>query len=89
MNPMNPNLAGNSPRSIQAQIDLAQTSPTPCEACGKEAFQEAYILRKVSALLTGTGKEGFMPIQVFACFSCGHVNQDFLPKELRTPKIAV
>lgn len=68
-------------------IDITQTSPTTCESCGKEAFQEAVILRKISALLSPTGKEGFVPVQVFACISCGHVNNDFLPKELRNPKI--
>lgn len=68
-------------------IDITQTSATTCNSCGKEAFQEAVILRKISALLSPTGKEGFVPIQVFACISCGHVNNDFLPKELRKGKI--
>lgn len=68
-------------------IDITQTSPTTCESCGKEAFQEAVILRKISALLSPTGKEGFVPVQVFACISCGHVNNDFLPKELRKSNI--
>ena len=81
----------NQPRQqiLPSQIDLKNTEATVCESCGGEAFQEALILRKVSALLTGTGKEGFLPVQVFACAKCGHVNQSFLPTELRRPKIAV
>jgi uncharacterized Zn finger protein len=64
-------------------IDIAQTSATTCDACGKEAFQEAVVLRKISALLSPTGKEGFIQVPVFACVACGHINNDFLPKELR------
>jgi uncharacterized Zn finger protein len=81
----------NQPRQqiIPSQIDPKNTEPTICESCGNEAFQEALLLRKISALLTGTGKEGFLPIQVFACVKCGHVNQNFFPAELRTPKITM
>lgn len=68
-------------------IDITQTSSTVCEECEKQAFQEAVVLRKISALLSPTGKEGFVPVQVFACVACGHVNNEFLPKELRKSKI--
>ncbi len=61
-----------------------QTIPVQCEACLGEAFQEALMLRKVSPLLTSTGREGFIPIQVFVCAKCGHVNSNFIPSELRT-----
>ena len=77
----------NRPNVIPTQIDLKNTEATTCESCGGEAFQEALVLRKVSAILTGTGKEGFLPVQVFACVKCGHVNQGFLPAELRKPKL--
>ena len=65
-------------------IDLKQTTAVQCESCLGEAFQEALMLRRVSALLTGTGREGFVPIQVFSCTKCGHVNSNFIPAELRT-----
>ena len=32
---------------------------------------------------TGTGQTTYMPIPVFACKACGHVNTEFLPKELK------
>lgn len=79
----------NRANVIPTQIDLKNTESTLCESCGGETFQEALILRKVSPLLTGTGKEGFLPVQVFACAKCGHVNQNFLPAELRQPKIDI
>ncbi|TRO56186.1 hypothetical protein E2P64_06210 [Candidatus Bathyarchaeota archaeon] len=77
----------SNPRVIPSQIDLKNTEATACEKCGGEAFQEAVLLRKVSSILTGTGKEGYLPVQVFACIACGHVNRAFLPAEIRPIKI--
>ena len=44
-------------------------------------FQQAYKMRKLSALLSPTGQETKIPIQVFACLKCNHVNESFIPKE--------
>lgn len=65
-------------------IDLNQTTGVTCEECGNEYFEQALILRKVSALLTGQGKPGFVPIPIFKCTKCNHVNKDFLPKEVQS-----
>lgn len=69
------------------QVSLDQTTAMACDKCGAEAFVEALHLRKVSALLTGTGQPGVYPIPVFACAVCGHVNEEFLPKEVKHPKL--
>jgi len=37
------------------------------------------MLRKASKFLTGTAQDALIPIPVFACGKCGHVNKDFLP----------
>ena len=84
---MNP--VPSKPHVIPTEIDLKNTAPTVCDQCGGEAFQEAMMLRKVSALLSGTGKEGYLPVQIMACVKCGNINQQFLPQELRTPKLTV
>jgi len=36
---------------------------------------------KLSALLSPTGQEAMIPIQVFCCAKCGYINKGFLPKE--------
>ena len=82
------NQANRPETTMKPKIDVKDTTPTTCDECGGEAFQEAFILRRVSAILSGTGQEGFMPVQVFACFKCGNVNQGFLPPELRSPVIS-
>ena len=64
-------------------FDLNQTTPVLCENCGHHYFEQAVHVRKVSGLITGTGQTSYLPIPVFACKSCGHVNTEFLPKELK------
>lgn len=64
-------------------ISIDQTSPVECEKCGSMHFQQALHLRKASGLLTGTGQTTYIPIPVFACLECNHINTEFLPKEVR------
>jgi DNA-directed RNA polymerase subunit RPC12/RpoP len=65
------------------QISLQDTTAVKCEKCGGEIFESGMILREVSALMTGTGQPGIIPIPVFICSKCGHVNSQFIPQELR------
>ncbi len=65
------------------QISLQDTTAVKCEKCGGEIFESGMLLREVSALMTGTGQPGIIPIPVFICSKCGHVNSQFIPQELR------
>lgn len=67
--------------------DLRHALPTICEKCGGQLFQEVLMLRTLPALLTGTGKPGLIPIPVFSCLECRHVNEQFLPVELKSKHI--
>ena len=69
-------------------LTIDQTLPVECEKCGHTFFEEALHIRKASGILTGTGQTTYMPIPVFACKACGHVNTEFLPKELKHMNIA-
>jgi hypothetical protein len=64
-------------------ISLDKTQPMVCEKCENEVFVEGVMLRKASKFLTGTTQDAVVPIPVFTCSKCGHVNNDFLPKELQ------
>ena len=66
----------------QMKVDFSQTTAEVCEACGNDTFIPAFKMRKLSALLSPHGKETMIPINVFACNKCGHINDAFLPKEL-------
>lgn len=68
-------------QEMNMNVSLKDTTPIACEECGNEVFQEGVFLRKVSRFMTGTAQDALLPIPVFACSKCGHVNEEFMPKE--------
>ena len=64
-------------------LTIDQTQSVQCEQCDHNVFEEGLIIRKASGILTGTGQTSYMPIPIFACQKCKHVNSEFLPKELK------
>jgi len=68
-------------------ISLEKTTPFVCEQCENQVFIEGALLRKASKFLTGTSQDAIIPIPVFTCSKCGHVNEEFMPEQLRSPKI--
>ena len=48
----------------------------------RELFDQAFYIRKASKLLTGDIKDKIIPIPIFKCATCGHVNEIFKPNEL-------
>mgnify|MGYP003738285961 CR=1 FL=1 len=68
-------------------IDVSETTPVVCDNCGHQSFMQTYILRLVSAVYSPTGEESMLPIPVFECSSCGHINNRFLPDGIREPEV--
>lgn len=64
-------------------ISLDKTTKICCDKCKNEVFQDGILLRKASRFLTGTQQDALIPIPVFTCSKCGHVNNEFLPMQLR------
>ncbi len=62
---------------MQEQIDFSKTTQIKCEACEGSSFKQTLLLRKMSALVSPDGQETIIPMQVFACEKCGHVNKGF------------
>ena len=71
----------NNPQQPQMKVDINKTTPEICESCENDTFTQVFKMRKLSALLSPTGEPTMIPIQVFACAKCGHINKGFLPKE--------
>ena len=63
--------------NMQEQIDISKTSAIKCEKCENQTFKQSLLLRKLSALVSPNGQETLVPVQVFACEKCGHVNTEF------------
>ena len=62
---------------MQEQIDISKTSAIKCDKCENQTFKQSLLLRKLSALVSPNGQETLVPVQVFACEKCGHVNSEF------------
>ena len=64
----------------QFNIDITQTTPVVCDKCGCEHFTQVTLMRKLSPMLSPTGQPALIPIPVYAFHECGHVNDEFQPK---------
>ena len=62
---------------MQEQIDFSKTTQIKCETCDGSTFKQSLLLRKMSALVSPNGQETIIPMQVFSCEKCGHVNSEF------------
>lgn len=65
----------------QVHVDMTQTTEVKCDECRSDRFEQVVKMRRLSAILSPTGKEALIPMPVFACKNCGHVNEEFLPQE--------
>jgi hypothetical protein len=82
----------NTPEVEKTKVDIKHTTPVECEKCKCQTFfhQQTVMLRSVSAIMSPSGKAGLLPVPVsFSCTSCGFVNQQFLPPELRDNPIVI
>ena len=68
---------------LKLNISLDKTQEIICEKCNHNVFQEGLMLRKASKFLTGTTQDALIPLPVFSCSACGHVNEEFLPEPLK------
>ena len=59
-------------------LDIKQTVEVTCDECNNDRFTVVFKVRKVPALLSPSGQEGFVPLQTFECSSCKHINEDFM-----------
>jgi len=64
------------------QVDISQTTPVSCEKCEGKTFKQTLLLRKISSIVSPTGQEMLVPVAVFACEMCGHVNSDLIDSQL-------
>jgi len=55
------------------RVDLSQAETMKCESCKNSLFIESYVLKRLSAIVSPTGQEAIVPIQVFACGNCGEL----------------
>jgi len=63
----------------QLNFDISTAEDVLCDSCKGRTFREITLIKRVSALVSPTGKETFAPVSTFCCASCGHLNTAFDP----------
>ena len=69
---------GMPPREDGLQLDISKADTIVCEECGNASFIQAFFLKKISALMSPTGKEAIVPMQVFSCGNCGAIPKNMM-----------
>ena len=73
----------------QMNIRLEDTTSVVCEKCKEQLFREIVLIRKASRFITNRAQDSMVPIPVFSCIKCNHINDDFLPPQLRSDYVEV
>jgi|TARA_B100001964_G_C14142952_1_gene558313 uncharacterized Zn finger protein len=64
--------------SQQVKVDITKAETVKCEYCGNALFISSTIIKRLSALLSPTGQEAIIPIDVYSCGDCGQVPKTML-----------
>ena len=79
-NRSNIQLMDDQPSQVSLKAShLAQAESVTCDSCGNHTFTDVMMMKRISPIISPTGKEAVVPIQTFACNACGFVNKEFLP----------
>ena len=73
-------MGGKEPPKAQLNIKASDLKDIVCENCGGKYFRQVNAFKRVSALISSSGKEQIVPLPTFRCDDCGHINEEFLVK---------
>ena len=62
------------------EINIKDTESLKCDDCGNFSFIKSYFIRRISPIVSPTGQEAMIPIEVFSCGNCGKVPESMMPK---------
>ena len=60
------------------KVDLSKADTIKCDDCGNYLFITANVIKRISPILSPTGQEALVPVQVYSCGNCGKVPKIFL-----------
>jgi len=62
------------------QVDLSKADTVKCDdpECNNILFIQSTIIKRLSAIVSPTGKEALVPIDVYSCGNCGKVPKTML-----------
>ena len=86
------NLGGNPGAAPQVTQAMLKDAPIITCDCGGMIFTEKLFFKKLSLIVSPTGKEEMVPMPILVCEKCGKVptmfdTNNILPKELLATKV--
>lgn len=69
-------VGGGTPPTMN--INPTELEDVKCDKCGNFTFVQVSLMKRLPSVISPTGKETFMPMQVFACAVCNHINETFI-----------
>ena len=54
----------------QVQVDIRDAETIKCNDCNNYLFVTSFVLKRLSAIVSPTGQEALIPIQVYSCGNC-------------------
>ena len=70
-------ILGADGRQKGLNVDPSTMKDIKCENCGCRFFRQVHAFKRVSALVSPTGKEQIVPVPTFRCDECGFINEEF------------
>ena len=77
------NMGGDGGTPTLDNVDLTHAKDIVCEQCDHHGFKQTMMLKRLSALVSPNGQESIVPVMVFACESCNHINKEFAEADIR------
>ncbi len=62
------------------QVDLSKADTVRCDdpECNNVLFIQSTVIKRLSAIVSPTGKEALVPIDVYSCGNCGKIPKTML-----------
>ena len=70
-------MAQGKPLQTNINIKPEDLKDIVCEDCGGKYFRQVNAFKRLSALLSPSGKEQIVPVPSFRCDDCGFINKEF------------
>ena len=67
--------------SREVKIDPNDLDDVVCDKCQSQCFEPTYLFKSLSAVMSPTGQQTMVPLQIYRCADCGHINDIFMPKK--------
>ena len=71
---------GNNAPKARVNMKPEDLKDITCDSCGGKFFRQVQGFKRVSALISSTGKEQIIPVPTFRCDDCGNINDEFMLK---------